>query len=129
MQLNDGIGTTCDISTSGIFFETESTHLIGDTILANWGRVLYFDIWRAKRGRNLFMRPRIRRPICSQSDFNNDPHREESRVTSRFRSGQNNGSMFTSADDGDSSSIRAQSVSPIFDHPLVIPKDRVFAAH
>ena len=32
MQLNDGIGTTCDMSTSGIFFETESGHSIGDTI-------------------------------------------------------------------------------------------------
>ena len=32
VQLNDGIGTTCDISTSGIFFETESAHSIGDTI-------------------------------------------------------------------------------------------------
>ena len=32
VQLNDGIGTTCDISTSGIFFETESGHSIGDTI-------------------------------------------------------------------------------------------------
>ncbi len=33
VQLNDGIGTTCDISTSGIFFETESAYSIGDTIL------------------------------------------------------------------------------------------------
>ena len=32
MQLNEGIGTTCDISTSGIFFETESAYSIGDTI-------------------------------------------------------------------------------------------------
>ena len=32
VQLNDGIGTTCDISTSGIFFETERAHAIGDTI-------------------------------------------------------------------------------------------------
>ncbi len=32
MQLNDGIGTTCDISTSGIFFETESAYAIGDMI-------------------------------------------------------------------------------------------------
>ena len=32
VQLNNGIGTTCDISTSGIFFETESAHSIGDTI-------------------------------------------------------------------------------------------------
>jgi PilZ domain len=32
IQLNDGIGTTCDISTSGIFFETESAHSIGDMI-------------------------------------------------------------------------------------------------
>ena len=32
VQLNDGIGTTCDISTSGIFFETESAHSIGETI-------------------------------------------------------------------------------------------------
>jgi Tfp pilus assembly protein PilZ len=32
VQLNDGIGTTCDMSTSGIFFETESGHSIGDTI-------------------------------------------------------------------------------------------------
>ena len=32
VQLNDGIGTTCDISTSGIFLETESAHLIRDTI-------------------------------------------------------------------------------------------------
>jgi len=32
VQLNDGIGTTCDISTSGIFFETERAHSIGDTI-------------------------------------------------------------------------------------------------
>ena len=32
VQLNDGIGTTCDISTSGIFFETERAYAIGDTI-------------------------------------------------------------------------------------------------
>ena len=32
VQLNDGTGTTCDISTSGIFFETESAYSIGDTI-------------------------------------------------------------------------------------------------
>jgi hypothetical protein len=32
VQLNDGIGITCDISTSGIFFETESAYAIGDTI-------------------------------------------------------------------------------------------------
>jgi hypothetical protein len=32
VQLNDGIGTTCDISTSGIFFETERAYSIGDTI-------------------------------------------------------------------------------------------------
>ena len=32
VQLNDGIGATCDISTSGIFFETESAYSIGDTI-------------------------------------------------------------------------------------------------
>jgi len=32
VQLNYGIGITCDISTSGIFFETERAHSIGDTI-------------------------------------------------------------------------------------------------
>jgi len=32
VQLKNGIGTTCDISTSGIFFETESAYAIGDTI-------------------------------------------------------------------------------------------------
>ena len=32
VQLKDGIGTTCDISTSGIFFETRSVYAIGDTI-------------------------------------------------------------------------------------------------
>jgi len=32
VQLSNGIGTTCDISTSGIFFETESAQSIGDTI-------------------------------------------------------------------------------------------------
>jgi PilZ domain len=32
VQLNDGIGFTCDISTSGILFETESAYSIGDTI-------------------------------------------------------------------------------------------------
>jgi PilZ domain len=32
VQLNDGIGTTFDISSSGIFFETERTYSIGDTI-------------------------------------------------------------------------------------------------
>ena len=32
VQLKNGIGTTCDISTSGIFFETESAHSIGETI-------------------------------------------------------------------------------------------------
>jgi Tfp pilus assembly protein PilZ len=32
VQLNDGTGITCDISTSGIFFETERTYSIGDTI-------------------------------------------------------------------------------------------------
>jgi len=31
-QLNDGIGTTCDITTSGIFFQTKSVYSIGDTI-------------------------------------------------------------------------------------------------
>jgi Tfp pilus assembly protein PilZ len=30
--LNDGTGTTCDISTSGIFFETEGAYSIGETI-------------------------------------------------------------------------------------------------
>jgi len=30
--LNDEIGTTCDISTSGIFFEIEGAYSIGDTI-------------------------------------------------------------------------------------------------
>ena len=32
VQLSDGIGTTCDISTSGIFFETECAYAIGDMI-------------------------------------------------------------------------------------------------
>ena len=32
VQLKDGIGTTCDISTSGIFFETKSVYTVGDTI-------------------------------------------------------------------------------------------------
>jgi Tfp pilus assembly protein PilZ len=32
VQLNDGSGTTCDISTSGIFFETESAYAVGETI-------------------------------------------------------------------------------------------------
>ena len=32
VQLNDGIGITCDISTSGILFETESAYAIGETI-------------------------------------------------------------------------------------------------
>ena len=32
VQLSEGIGTTCDISTAGIFFETESAYSIGDTI-------------------------------------------------------------------------------------------------
>jgi PilZ domain len=32
VQLKNGNGTTCDISTSGIFFETESAHSIGDMI-------------------------------------------------------------------------------------------------
>ena len=32
VQLNDGIGTTCDISTSGIFFETENTYSSGDAV-------------------------------------------------------------------------------------------------
>jgi Tfp pilus assembly protein PilZ len=32
VKLNDGIGTTCNISTSGIFFETQSAYSIGDTI-------------------------------------------------------------------------------------------------
>jgi hypothetical protein len=32
VQLKNGIGTTCDISTSGIFFETESAYSIDDTI-------------------------------------------------------------------------------------------------
>ena len=32
VQLKNGTGITCDISTSGIFFETESAHSIGDTI-------------------------------------------------------------------------------------------------
>ena len=30
--MNDGIGTTCNISTAGIFFETESAHSVGDVI-------------------------------------------------------------------------------------------------
>ena len=32
VQLSEGIGTTCDISTAGIFFETESAYAIGDII-------------------------------------------------------------------------------------------------
>jgi Tfp pilus assembly protein PilZ len=32
VQLKNGTGMTRDISTSGIFFETESAHSIGDTI-------------------------------------------------------------------------------------------------
>jgi Tfp pilus assembly protein PilZ len=32
VQLNDGSGITCDMSTSGIFFETERAHAIGETI-------------------------------------------------------------------------------------------------
>ena len=32
VQLKNGTGTTCDISTSGIFFETESAYAIGDMI-------------------------------------------------------------------------------------------------
>ena len=32
VQLNDGIGTTYDISTSGIFFETDRAYAIGETI-------------------------------------------------------------------------------------------------
>ena len=32
VELNDGIGATCNISTSGIFFETVSEYAIGDTI-------------------------------------------------------------------------------------------------
>ena len=32
VQLNDGVGTTYDISTSGIFFVTESAYAIGDMI-------------------------------------------------------------------------------------------------
>jgi Tfp pilus assembly protein PilZ len=32
VQLSDGKGTTCDISTSGIFFETECAYAIGDMI-------------------------------------------------------------------------------------------------
>jgi hypothetical protein len=32
VQLKHGIGTTCDISTSGIFFENARAYSIGDTI-------------------------------------------------------------------------------------------------
>jgi Tfp pilus assembly protein PilZ len=32
VQLKNGTGTTCDISTSGILFETERTYSIGDSI-------------------------------------------------------------------------------------------------
>jgi hypothetical protein len=32
VQLKNGIGTTCDISTSGIFFETARAYAIGETI-------------------------------------------------------------------------------------------------
>jgi Tfp pilus assembly protein PilZ len=32
VQLNDGIGTTRDMSTSGIFFETKRAYAIGETI-------------------------------------------------------------------------------------------------
>jgi Tfp pilus assembly protein PilZ len=32
VQLNDGTGIIRDISTSGIFFETESAYAVGDTI-------------------------------------------------------------------------------------------------
>lgn len=32
VQLNNGIGTTCDIRTSGIFFETDRAYAIGETI-------------------------------------------------------------------------------------------------
>ena len=75
MQLKNGTGITRDISTSGIFFETESAYSIGDAIrlLLNfehetlqcearrllagcgWGRVLYFDIWRKQGDANLFL--------------------------------------------------------------------------
>ena len=86
VQLKNGTGMTRDISTSGIFFETESAYSIGDTIrlllnfehetlqcearvvssfnwvrVINWGRALDFDIWREKVG-NLFIPQRIRRP-------------------------------------------------------------------
>ena len=32
LQLKNGVGITCDISTSGIFFETKSAYSIGETI-------------------------------------------------------------------------------------------------
>jgi hypothetical protein len=32
VRLKNGTGITCDISTSGIFFETESAHSVGDMI-------------------------------------------------------------------------------------------------
>jgi hypothetical protein len=32
VQLNDGIGTTCDISSSGIFFESDRAYAIGETL-------------------------------------------------------------------------------------------------
>jgi Tfp pilus assembly protein PilZ len=35
--LNDGIGTTYDISTSGIFFDTARTYSIGETIRLSLG--------------------------------------------------------------------------------------------
>jgi hypothetical protein len=69
------------------------------------------------------MGPRIRRPIGSQSDFNNDYDREESRVTSRFRSGQNNGSGVLSYSLQRTTGIHRQFEPKVFrhfDHPLLI---------
>ena len=90
---------------------------------------------REKGGGNLFMRPRIRRPKSSQSDFNDDPHREESRVTSRFRSGQNNGSGVLSCLLQRATGIHRRFEPKVFrhfDHLIThssLTKDRVFAAH
>ena len=57
---------------------------------------------------------------------------EESRVTSRFRSGQNNRSMFTSAEPRGFIVDFEPKVFRHFDHLIThssLPKDRVFAAH
>jgi hypothetical protein len=86
IQLNDGIGTTCDISTSGIFFETESAGLSAQFLNDNvhWGHwflyspeVLCKILWQV--GYNVSILYAIQNPTnpaLIEKGINLDPYRE-----------------------------------------------------